>query len=225
MEYVLFGHTLHIYEVDPRFNRTHALLCSHRLTCEEEATDIRDAGDTAARPSYLDRHKECMPKPRNERKCSLKDSNSEKPIYTPLSLSVLKVCRQVYNEAALIPFAGNHFMLASQLASERLLSRLDFTQAKAIRSIGLVKEAASHEDLRLDTDHGWLLRENLPRLKRLIIFLELPPIWRLVCDPGEEQALQRNIMKFQHLPLEIVVIAPSRLSNRLHGGYVEDARR
>ena len=50
-----------------------------------------------------------------------------------LHLEVLRVCRQIYAEAALLPFALNNFSCESQPALEEFESKLKRVQRQAIR--------------------------------------------------------------------------------------------
>lgn len=60
-----------------------------------------------------------------------------------LSLSLLKTCRSVYNEAALIPFAANFFIVRDGEHLQRLRDRLMPVQQRAIRHLEFISTRRS----------------------------------------------------------------------------------
>jgi len=59
-----------------------------------------------------------------------------------LALGLLLACRQVYCEAALLPFGLNTFVFATYTSFAEFLSSLTFTQATAVRRVVVESVAA-----------------------------------------------------------------------------------
>lgn len=77
-------------------------------------------------PSYPDLHCACL------------SSKSREPICNHLRLDLLRVCRQIYHEAALKPFSQNTFVQEPDRAILEFLKVLVPTQARAIARLRIV---------------------------------------------------------------------------------------
>lgn len=60
-----------------------------------------------------------------------------------LALGLLLACRQVYCEAALLPFGLNTFVFGSYTLFANFLANLTFTQATAVRRVVVESAAAA----------------------------------------------------------------------------------
>lgn len=150
--YVFSGETIHVDSPDAIYPE-HARLryCKYRASPAKEAKSI--TARPHIKPPYSVRHARC---------CSASSPSTV--------LNVLRVCRQLHHEAALLPFTGNVFTFMRFPAVKRFLGRLRPGQAHELRHISWV-ENANH------TGHwcaagGEELRASLPALSDLTIFLE-----------------------------------------------------
>ena len=128
----LTGFTLHVGSVDREKHhackkyRVHA--CTRDQGNVEEALEISKSAGSAGHTHYISRHHGCFSNA----------TSGSKPIF-----ALLSTCRQVYSEAALLPFSGNWFTFGNEdinrasksrrpLAAELFLDYLKLRQAHAI---------------------------------------------------------------------------------------------
>lgn len=125
-------------------------VCVNDRTDRDIAMDIK-ASNQHKHPDYDTFHRECCRYPLSRAR---------------LKLSLLRVCRQVYDEAALLPFKYNTFSIESFDALVPFLKSLVPSQARAIKSITLPFACD-----RKDASESALIKSKLSGLQHLTCFV------------------------------------------------------
>ncbi|KAK5740935.1 hypothetical protein LTR17_004289 [Elasticomyces elasticus] len=187
---VLEGCKLHVECVSQtprRSARRRVYLCQHGESDEERiAWVLRERKDDQALTSHSEAHDICRQR-----------SISTKPHIT---LGFLQVCRQIHQEAALIPFTSNHFIFGSGGSLLNFTRLILLTQARALRHITLVARSSGFENAHT---HG-ILASKMRGIEKLTIFLEM---WfgDHLTRP-QKQRLMSKLGVFKSLPLESLAI-------------------
>lgn len=179
-----------------RTSITHSICCA-RQPDNSVATAYRAATEDKEVPCYARRHRRCVWRggDRNPTNLDLK-----------LDLSILLVCRQVYQEAVLMPFAANTFAFDSVPAMSDLLLYLTKEQGQSIGSITLSCDVSNVPTT---------LVTKLKGLKSLTVFHEFDfnydnaldfPLLDGAQGKGHKarDAWLGGLFKFERLPLEKV---------------------
>ncbi|KAK3651651.1 hypothetical protein LTR56_005459 [Elasticomyces elasticus] len=144
-----------------------------------------------------------------------------------LGLPLLEICRQVHQEAALLPFAENHFSFATTAAFDDFIRLVLLHQARTLQHISLVVDPPT---FNLHPARQ-LLKSKLQGLKHLKIYVELPRRFML-----EEARISQNIAVFEPSPIESASVVAYYVDKRVdvwrfgrppwgHGDCVKDLRR
>ena len=152
---VLGGRAIHL---EMKKGRICHAICQCSVTEEELTKSDRSAPQPAFGALYDSRHEQCGFSFSNELLNAVRHH---------LSLTLLLTCRQIHEEAALIPFANNTFELPYGAA--QCLSALLTAQAQAIQSVVLVFD---HGDTAKATN-AMILERKLRGLKRLFGIREM----------------------------------------------------
>ena len=102
----------------------------HCQACDDDvldATEYEQKGSADAEKMYEDRHSSCA--------LECLDSNPDKPSPPKFDVGFLTVCRQIYQEAALIPFAANTFSFRDTSDACKFINAIKPEQTQAISSI------------------------------------------------------------------------------------------
>ncbi|KAK5134478.1 hypothetical protein LTR08_006395 [Meristemomyces frigidus] len=177
--YTLAGRTIHVRfhkASDESFKRT---ICRLHATPEEEARERKRGTTPQQSPYYRAAHGGCTER---------------------VSLSLLQVCRQIHQEAALLHYQENDFTFASFAHLSDFLRSLIPAQAKAIESIA-VSDDGSYRNMH----DSALYDKLLPNLKKLIVFVAFGVI------TGDDVAYSRTCIaqrvgQFRHLPITTAVV-------------------
>ncbi|RMY68018.1 hypothetical protein D0863_07392 [Hortaea werneckii] len=157
-QYVFGGLTIHISDDALDRNACVAKVCRLHVDPEREAVALREGEQNP----YHVRHFRCF---------EPQDPQSNNPCDQPQALvSVLRVCRQIHDEAALIPFIANFFSFARFTSLSRFLDRLVPAQAHAIERLAWLE----HSNWSSHWNHaaGVALRRRLPSLSQGVVFVE-----------------------------------------------------
>ncbi|KAI7326578.1 hypothetical protein KC315_g7519 [Hortaea werneckii] len=156
--YVFGGLTIHILDDALDRNTCVAKVCRLHVDPEREALSLRDK----AQNPYHVRHFRCFESP---------DQQSSNPPDRPQAVvAVLRVCRQIHDEAALLPFVANFFSFARFTSLSRFLDRLLPAQAHAIQRLAWLE----HSNWSSHWNHaaGTALRRRVPSLLQVVVFVE-----------------------------------------------------
>jgi len=127
---------------------------------EVRSQDIKDLHDL-----FVYRHLKC------------KTSEDDNGAFGHHGLALLSVCRQIYNEAASIPFSENTFTFSSPAQIQRLVASLTQLQQEAISNVTLLSTGGARNwvkdaETKEPTPNGLAF----PGLKNLSLYLELCPL-------------------------------------------------
>ncbi|RMY83760.1 hypothetical protein D0861_07276 [Hortaea werneckii] len=157
-QHVFGGLTIHILDDALDHNTCVAKVCRLPLDPELEVVRLREGEQN---PHHL-RHFRCFEPP---------DQQSSNPRDQPQGLvSVLRVCRQIHDEAALLPFVVNFFSFARFTSLSRFLDRLLPAQVHAIQRLAWLE----HSNWSSHWSHaaGIALRRRIPSLSQVVVFVE-----------------------------------------------------
>ncbi|KAI7482380.1 hypothetical protein KC351_g5783 [Hortaea werneckii] len=157
-QYVFGGLAIHISDDALDYNTCVAKVCQLHVDPELEAIHLRKGEQTP----YHVRHLRCFEPP---------DQQSSNPCDQPQALvSILRVCRQIHDEAALIPFIANFFSFARFTSLSRFLDRLVPAQAHAIQRLAWLEH--SNWSSHWSQTAGTALRRRVPSLSQVVVFVE-----------------------------------------------------
>lgn len=173
-EYVLGNKTVHVWGAVQGSMKLRADRKLRRSVCLREETEQDDAGwlktrvkhETAAteQPSYDARHSSCK-----VRCSSAKEPRVPKEATTDkMNLGLLLSCRQIHNEACLLPYQNNTFSFVSIIDLEAFISHLVPTQVAAVEHLSFL-----FHNFNADSTFAARLKSQLCGLKSLIIFVQL----------------------------------------------------
>ncbi|KAI6868068.1 hypothetical protein KC343_g5993 [Hortaea werneckii] len=122
--------------------------------------DVKDLHDL-----FVYRHLKC------------KASEDDNGAFGHHGLALLSVCRQIYNEAASIPFSENTFSFSSPTQMQRLVASLTQEQQNAISNVTLLSTGGARDwvkdpETKEPPPNGLMF----PGLKNLALYLELCPL-------------------------------------------------
>ncbi|KAI7473502.1 hypothetical protein KC351_g11085 [Hortaea werneckii] len=156
----LGGRTLHVGDPCSADGSQRVRPCkASKQDNEVRSQDIKDLHDL-----FVYRHLKC------------KTSEDDNGAFGRHGLALLSVCRQIYNEAASIPFSGNTFTFSSPTQMRRLVASLTQDQQHAISNVTLLSTGgarnwAKDPQTKESPPHGLF-----PGLKNLSLYLELCPL-------------------------------------------------
>ncbi|KAK5738469.1 hypothetical protein LTR17_005997 [Elasticomyces elasticus] len=113
------------WKLDPRKLPFRAGLCRSTTPTSEHVALIKAYQTSEPRDCQSATHPDCV-------------DDDSRTLEVELGLSVLKSCRQVHQEAALLPFANNHFYFSCGAAVINFVRYILLHQARTIRSMSLV---------------------------------------------------------------------------------------
>ncbi|RMZ23288.1 hypothetical protein D0859_12669 [Hortaea werneckii] len=157
-QHVFGGLNIHVLDDALNHNTCVAKVCRLPVDPELEALRLREG----ERNPYHVRHFRCFESP---------DQQSSTPHDHPQALvSVLRVCRQVHDEAALLPFVANFFSFARFTSLSRFIDRLLPAQAHAIQRLAWLE----HSNWSSHWSHaaGTALHRRIPSLSQVVVFVE-----------------------------------------------------
>lgn len=186
------GDIVHVFSRDGKIGHS---TCQAPTDDYQVAREIKAMKDPIVREGYLSRH----------RNCTLARLPSSEKAFGPLNLSALKVCRQIHQEAALLPYQENSFAFLRLIDVESFVKALIPTQARAIRDVVLWPHAPY-------TKSGFttLVTKKLQGLRRLTSFVYCDDHGR---KPMEEQALRvraAELLQYRRLPIKSATVAVYR---------------
>ncbi|KAK5726816.1 hypothetical protein LTR15_002705 [Elasticomyces elasticus] len=130
-----------------------------------------------------------------------------------ITLGLLQVCRQIHQEAALIPFTSNHFIFGSAWGLVDFTRLILLNQARAIQNVTLVAGTAS---FHADRVHR-VLESKVRGLENLTIFLEMRFGDRLT---GPQRArLTSKFRVFKSSKLSSLIIMGCNTNKWSRGGF------
>ncbi|KAI7204642.1 hypothetical protein KC343_g5958 [Hortaea werneckii] len=121
--------------------------------------DVKDLHDL-----FVYRHLKC------------KTSEDDNGAFGRHGLALLSVCRQIYNEAASIPFSENTFTFSSPTQMQRLVASLTQEQQHAISNVTLLSTGGARNWVKDPETKDQPPRGLFPGLKNLALYLELCPL-------------------------------------------------
>ncbi|KAK5727805.1 hypothetical protein LTR17_012463 [Elasticomyces elasticus] len=205
--FVLGGRDIHVTASEIRttgfwlWKKTHyPRLPFHLCICkkDEEAADqiaaIKASQTIDYRKQHSDAHKACF------------NHKSTTSTGLELGLPLLHTCRQVHQEAALLPFAENHFSFATTAAFDDFIRLVLLHQARTLQHISLVVDPST---FNLHPARQ-LLKSKLQGLKHLKIYLELPKRYML-----EEARISQSIAVFEPSPIETASVGAYYVDKRI----------
>ncbi|KAK5738468.1 hypothetical protein LTR17_005996 [Elasticomyces elasticus] len=147
---------------------------------EGQIATIKASQTKDYRKQHSDIHKACI------------DHKSGTATSLELSLELLQVSRQIHQEAALLPFAENHFSFATTAAFDDFIQHILLSQARTLQHISLVVDPPT---FNLHPARQ-LLKSKLQGLKHLKIYVELPRRFML-----EDARISQSIAVFEPSPI------------------------
>ncbi|KAK4899744.1 Severe Depolymerization of Actin [Elasticomyces elasticus] len=175
----------------------HIAVCTSASTSEATRRERRD-GQTLQ--SYSEAHSIC--------------TRRKAPLTPHITLGLLQVCRQIHQEAALLPFTGNRFIFHSGGEMVDFMhSILILPQARAIRSVTLVAGTGGFHANRVHR----VLESKVRGLENLTIFLEMQFGDHLT---GPERArLTSKFRVFKSSKLSSLIIVGCNTNKWSRGGF------
>lgn len=172
-EYVLGNNTVHVWGPAQGSMKLRADRKLRRSVCLRDETEEEDADwlktrvkhETAAteQPSYDARHANC------KLRCSAKELKVPKIAATDkLDLGLLLTCRQIHNEACLLPYQLNTFSFVSVIDLEAFVSHLIPSQVAAVEHLSFL-----FHNFNADPTFAARLKSQLSGLKSLILLVQL----------------------------------------------------
>ncbi|GAB1741814.1 hypothetical protein NU219Hw_g7221t1 [Hortaea werneckii] len=157
-QYVFGGLPIHIFDDALDRNTCVAKACRLPVNPEREAVLLRKGEQSP----YHVRHFRCFESPDQQ------GSNPRDQLQA--LVAVLRVCRQIHDEAALLPFVANFFSFARFTSLSRFLDRLLPAQAHAIQQLAWLE----HSNWSSHWHHaaGLALRRRVPSLSQVVVFVE-----------------------------------------------------
>ncbi|KAK5727806.1 hypothetical protein LTR17_012464 [Elasticomyces elasticus] len=138
--YLMCGNTIHVepgdlvpmgtklvpsWKLDPRKLPFRAGLCRLTTPTSEHVALIKAYQTSEPRDCQRITHPDCV-------------DDDSRTLETELGLPILKSCRMIHQEAALLPFASNHFYFSCGAAVINFVRYILLHQARTIRSLSLV---------------------------------------------------------------------------------------
>lgn len=126
---------------------------------------------------------------------------------SPLSLEILGTCRQIHQEAALLPYKGNTFACICLFSLSSFLTALVPAQARAIRSMTLCCTSTYN-----NPSFEKLLKAKLKGLKKVTFLLQVSDyLPSSVRDPavGWQHGYRKSVLQFQKSPIVNATVAIS----------------
>lgn len=134
-------------------------------------------------------------------------SNCASPVRLESLVHLTRVCRQIHQEAALLPFADNEFSFSSMIALETFLKAIVPSQARALQTILVV--LGDFSDRGGGAQLTRFFNGRLHSLHNLIILLEVHTPWHSLdfVNVADSKARRSHlILQFSHLPLDSVSV-------------------
>ncbi|KAK3648713.1 hypothetical protein LTR56_000986 [Elasticomyces elasticus] len=211
---VLGGHTIHVDNREPRHGFAgHSLavhdgqsaggqhaatkvrnrMCQTREDSTASGNEVSEAAETIVKEDYHTKHSKCWNTPKNR-----------------LGLRLLRVCRQVHQEAALLPYQENNFVMERGfLTLSRFLMALMPVQSQALHSLEIVVEYPTYGEPD-DQLKSAYIRARLPKLRSLVVLVQLRKGTVFFPKTVREQ-IAAKILLFRHLPLSSMTVATQYL--------------
>ncbi|KAK3648717.1 hypothetical protein LTR56_000990 [Elasticomyces elasticus] len=152
---VLEGRKLHVVCHNQTRGRPAYAVCTSASTGKATRWIQCDRRDGESLRSYSEAHIIC--------------AQRETPLMPHITLGLLRVCRQIHLEAALLPFTGNRFIFHSGGEMADFMHSIILPQARAIRSVTLVAGTGGFHANRVHR----VLESKVWGLENLTIFLEM----------------------------------------------------
>ncbi|KAK5711999.1 hypothetical protein LTR17_018138 [Elasticomyces elasticus] len=203
--YVLGGHTIHVDNCEPRHGfaghslavhngqsaatKVHNRMCQPREDSIASGNEVSEAAATIVKEDYHSKHSKCWNTSKNR-----------------LGLRLLRVCRQVHQEAALLPYQENNFVMERGfLTLSRFLMALMPVQSQALHSLEIVVDHPTYGEPD-DQLKSAYIRARLPKLRSLVVLVQLRKGTLFFPKTVREQ-IAAKILLFRHLPLSSVTVA------------------
>ena len=228
-EYVCGGQSIHIDKTKGRLSHQ---LCAARIS-ELEAQKIFDASQAVwYAPETADRHMGCRCHTRLLQDCALCRPYSKYfgSRSGTLETNVLRCCRQMYQEAKLVPYYANTFSFASAMSLCRFCQHIPEPYKTTIRSlhVNLIvfvggPRRRSDWEMAFET-----VATSLTGLKQLHINMELCPgkedIPHENQGPVEESYIMNHILLLSRLDLKLVtvVLSDSHFTHEWYGTRMDE---
>lgn len=169
--------------------------CKEAFDDEEDAVRLQTSTATKIVKSHTSRHRHCT------------TQNFTKAAKTTLALDLLRTCRQIHQEAALLPFKCNLFSLRSVGDLDRFIGALVTMQAQAVERISLVLPASIfHTPASFRTQ----TLDKLTGLKALTAFIEFEynlDVRLFVNEERYRDAMGETIASFAKSPITSAHVA------------------
>ncbi|EMC92089.1 hypothetical protein BAUCODRAFT_151541 [Baudoinia panamericana UAMH 10762] len=198
--FLLGGKTVHMYLPHSLWERSVRRPC-HSI-CSSSTDDAAEArqiiryneglGTSEGFKLYSDRHSDC---------------SLDGELRNPLPVQILATCRQIHQEAALLPFHQNHFEFAVFADIAWFAKTLFPAQTHAIRSVVLSHAHSMYYTSTFDK----LVKSKLRGLTQFTCFM--PGFDRDLCGGGEEwrlrfvQKVEESLLQFQGCPIQFASVA------------------
>ncbi|GAB7359509.1 hypothetical protein MBLNU230_g6154t1 [Neophaeotheca triangularis] len=204
--YVLGGHTIHIYTLGPTKNaRVLHCLCLNEKSDAEEIDHLRSL-PLSKRHTYLNLHSLCVDGVGRPHKDTTNAGSglttadvaeSTVPSAGRLSLALLHACRQIHQEAALLPFVDNTFSFPTDISVKAFSMTLIREQARAVLSLTLCIVGTCRMSFDFQASSGTRLGPGV--LSRLTLHLESSCSLKQLPLGGFDTRVQRLIEQFTML--------------------------
>ncbi|KAK3627133.1 hypothetical protein LTR56_012560 [Elasticomyces elasticus] len=213
--YVLGGHTIHVDNCEPRHGFAGHSLAVHNgqsaggqhaaarvrnrmcQTLEDSiasGNEVSEAAATIVKEDYHTKHSKCWYTHKNR-----------------LGLRLLRVCRQVHQEAALLPYQENNFVMERGfLTLSSFLMALMPVQSQALHNLEIVVDYPTYGEPD-DQLKSAYIRARLPKLRSLVVLVQVNKRKPDFSEKVREQISAKALL-FRHLPLSSVTVASHYLN-------------
>ncbi|KAK4957651.1 hypothetical protein LTR10_005618 [Elasticomyces elasticus] len=154
---LLSGHTVHVDASD--IDKVQHYVCKNMISDHELAQTEKADKATMHFRAYQNHHMRCRP---------ANQYVVEDKAVSRLHLNALRTCRQIHQEAAILPYAENVLAFASNNSLDYFLDTVVLEQARALQRIVIARSDQGSYDPPLDVK---FLKSKLQNLEELIAFV------------------------------------------------------
>ncbi|KAK5701337.1 hypothetical protein LTR17_022667 [Elasticomyces elasticus] len=201
---LLSGHTVHVDASG--IDKVQHYVCKNTISDYELAQNLKADKETIRFRTYQIHHARCRP----ANKYVVEDKAESR-----LHLNALRACRQIHQEAAILPYAENVFAFASNDDLDFFLDTVILEQARALQRIVIAHSDQGSDDPPLDVK---FLKSKLQNLEVLVAFVEFSGGGRARHFSNEQYVrdlVARNLLAFDGVLIKKVTVAAYNVEAKL----------
>ncbi|KAK3631017.1 hypothetical protein LTR56_015982 [Elasticomyces elasticus] len=213
---LLSGHTIHIDA--SAIDKVQHHVCKNTISDYELAQNLKADKDTIRFQTYQDHHAGCKPTNHND---------NEGKAESRLHLNVLRACRQIHQEAAILPYAENVFAFASNDDLDFFLDTIIVEQARALQRLVVTRlgQKCTNYDPPICPKY---LESKLQSLEELTAFFEFTggiSARDFTSEAYKRFDLARHLMVFEDVVIKKVTVAAYNVEAEFGLGLRHDVPR